>query len=586
MKLPNSVLDVTSGAVFVCHSDASGLHGAIVKNTGGRPNVLAQAESRAIDFTDALLEVTAGLKAEGQRVPKRAYLSTPSVVTGLLELPVNPSKPRPAQQMQELIRWELEAQIALGNDLWAIGAILSARGYITERDRETIGAGIERRIVGGQEEDQTLRFGEIAVRDGLATQRQLEECLVLQERLLLVDDEILCGWRPQTVMELDGAERHIWYACGIGRSLRSRWAAAFRNNGIRLERLYPALGAAFAAIDFSSNPEADRLLIEVQQEQIACLRGNEDFITGLRVERKSPDPVAVAAGMIRELQRQGTEALFVAGADARFAGLLSEQLGEPVQVLGGGGGGDEAEAGNAANPLLGIAMHVLKLGSQSHQVTLAATDPPAPVWKNKDFWRIAAAVAVVAAIGLFEIKSQIELADKEKELLRLDTSFSDELEHNKLLRSVAAKARAVQRAHEAQAMSLAGAEAELQMFRTVLFARQELAPNLLRAIRDAINAEVIIDAIIETGQASKIFDVTAWSLSDTAAQLFISKLDKTMRSLGLAVTGASVRRGRSRFDLEGYDVELRLITRALPDALEGAEGAAVEVGRAAGRGAK
>src|SRR5690606_15758175 len=100
--------------------------------------------------------------------------------SGLIELPVSPTKPRPAIQMQELIRWELEPLLMQCNMYWAAGQLLLRMGYLDEGQLKDVVERQQGKQKGSNGDNSAYsfkRFCELAIEMGYITQEQMHECL-------------------------------------------------------------------------------------------------------------------------------------------------------------------------------------------------------------------------------------------------------------------------------------------------------------------------------------------------------------------------------------------------------------------------
>lgn len=275
-----------------------GLRGALIQPSKAGVTLLAVAQSRTVDFTRAIGEVLDTLRHTQKRLPKRAILLTPSVVSAIVELPVSPLRPRSNEQMQELIRWELEGAITQQNKHWMIGSMLIERGYLTIEQRDEVLDELQlRQTQGGPQ--SLLRFGDLAVQLGLINRSQLEECFALQGKLVAVDDDLVYGWQPAEVprqglsddillsQEDDSDSSYAWLVSGMSQTVRRRWVGAFNLNHIHLESFYPTLGSAFSTLPIADDASAAWLL-EIHQEQLALLSGHKQVITTFQAAERQP----------------------------------------------------------------------------------------------------------------------------------------------------------------------------------------------------------------------------------------------------------------------------------------------------------
>ncbi len=538
-----------AGPVLAFESDGFRLRGALIKPRRGSPEVVGPYSSRSTDPINAISEILRQLKGQAGRLPKTVCLVSASAVGAIVDLPVTPDKPRPKAQMREMIRWELEPQFAQQNELWMIGAIMEGRGFLTRAQRHEIAVDLETQAAGGK---RLIRFGEMAVEKNFITREQLDECLMLREKLVVADDDIACGWQPIENEEMDGSIRVSWYVCGIGESIRKQWSAAFSRNGLRLAWIYPLAGTAFAALNHIAQPESQRILIQIQQEQITCIRGEADRIITFRSERRSVEDVAddPSIAICQEEMRPGIERVCLQAEDTAPAADLGQRLGREVMPL---------PEGNEV--LLGAGLHMMGLASSQLAVRLEASDPAPPLWKNPDVIRIAIAASVLLVIIGVEAGNRWRLVQFEGRLASLNQQFDETLTLNKALERTNREIQDLQEQIAVRQAELADYQTKLNIVENILLARRDRVPDILAAVQDSINEEVVLDSIEERKGTIENFTLAGWALSDTSGQLFISKLDRNLEALGLTVAEEKLRRGRSRLEMDGFVLELRIVPR-------------------------
>lgn len=331
------------GTVLVFHADGYNLHGALVHAGLSGQQVQAAASSAAIDCHNAVAEVAARLKQQGiKKLPRKVALVTSSAISALVELPVKADSPRTSGQMQELVRWELEPLYARQNEQWRIGGMLMGRGHLDQQQRQNVAEEYATQNMqhGGH---WSTRFGELAVDMGYVTQEQIEECLTLQERLVNLDDEIVCGWSPQEGEDdpdIDAIQTP-WLVAGVGRDYLQSWAKAFRRNSMTLEWIYPALGAGFANLEIQAG--SDVIYVDVGQEQMTVMHGRPGAVSNVRTEMLSEGRVLAEqiAGFCRDESGADTGKVYLNGSGSLLSELqhtLAPLLPQEVILLAEAGG--------------------------------------------------------------------------------------------------------------------------------------------------------------------------------------------------------------------------------------------------------
>ncbi len=130
--------------ILAVESNGFTLRAAVVCADGDEIRVRQVEESQKSDPYEALTEVIENL--DRAKIPASAILLVPEASAAILELPVDPKAPRPAAEMQELVRWELESQIVRNIGTAPIGEILVGRGYLTYEQVDVVCEEIDQRI--------------------------------------------------------------------------------------------------------------------------------------------------------------------------------------------------------------------------------------------------------------------------------------------------------------------------------------------------------------------------------------------------------------------------------------------------------
>ncbi|MBV1919777.1 MAG: hypothetical protein KUG73_03790, partial [Pseudomonadales bacterium] len=283
---------------------------AVVSAEADGVKMNAVASSDLTDNRAAVAQLIADLKAQVGRLPKQAAFISGGVVTGLLDLPVDPASPRPPAQMQELIRWELENFVADYNDLWTLGAVLSGRGYLDKQQRHDAAVELELRRAAGH---GLTRYGEIVIELGLATREQVDECLSLQEKLISHDESMSCGWALQPIVDDDGNESHAWLCCGVSEKKRKQWFSLFKQQGVHVDWFYPLHLSSLPLVIKRLEGEAHSLVLEQQPEQWVSYRVINGRVASMRVEasRDASLTTDVCANMLAEQLRPGIQKIFI-----------------------------------------------------------------------------------------------------------------------------------------------------------------------------------------------------------------------------------------------------------------------------------
>ncbi|RDE18309.1 hypothetical protein DV711_16745 [Motiliproteus coralliicola] len=544
-----------------------GLRGAVIQNGKQQANIRALAESRNIDFTRAVADVLDQLLQQHRRLPKRAILLTPSVVTALVQLPVSPLRPRSDEQMQELIRWELEGAISQQNKHWMIGSMLVERGYLTPDQRDEVVEQLQQRQTEGGPQS-LVRFGDLAVQLGFIDRDQLEECFTLQGKLISIDDDLVYGWQAsestregpsdEVLMseEEDNDSSHPWLVSGMSKTLQRRWIGAFNLNGLKLEAFYPVIGSAFAGLGQYCELELQYLL-EVQQEQLALVSGNRNTVAEILTTARSRGPVDLhqCLDLIGVLPSD-LNRLYISCSQAELQPELlqdlADHLGIDVQRFSAQSHHLELPARVPADALLALQ------GSINHhfghlpitrQSRISATETKSARWKS---WfqpkNLAVAASVLLVTGMFSFLGWMEWNTRyqTERLAALEAEFDRELKVKNQLQALYADSLKIKGAI---------ADSQQQSDLTLLLANeieanlgyrvQSLSP-LLKAIALALSPEIILGQILKQGDD---LSLEVLAPSSSSAQEYVARLSEFVQPVGYQVMNSNPKADSDDFRL-------------------------------------
>ncbi len=567
LKKLDSIKVGSAGSILACETDGFKLRGAVVTSSVTGMNIGLIVESRALDFRQAVDDLIAQLEEKGEKVPKKSILVTPSAVQALLELPVNPATPRPDQQMQELVRWELEPLFGQQNDIWSLGALLMGRGYINAQQRAAAVKEYHNRTEQGGKRIN-IPFGEVLLSMSQVTREQVDECLALQEKLILVNDDLICGWAPQITQEdLIGDEGELfrWHGVGAGRAMCTAWVKAFRANGISLDWIYPQLGCAFASLNESQTGRGEQMLLEIRQEQIAVFRGNGGELADVRtIQVTDGHPNADEIfGLIQDQLHPDVHTLYVFAPRLRtnkLAEYLSHRSGRKVMGI------DKASPSSKGSlaSLMGAAAHHLGRIPANTLARLKAQPPKPALWKRRELYPYAAAIAILLAVVGFDLSMHIERWKNEVRLVELDAQFEEKMALKKKVESQASEAMRLEKEIAKRSRTLTEVNKKNQIIENILIQRQKSVPGILRTLAKTSGDEIILDGLSESDKSPGI-RVTGWALTDTGAELFLNRLNQALEKWEMLVTDSQVVADRGRTGLDGYGIDLWLVPRINPE---------------------
>jgi len=556
--------------LIVIHHDGFSVQLAWVGPAARGHTVLASARSDIIDTGDALAEALERLRrALRGRVPRRAVLVTATAFAALVRLPVAPDRPRPAAQMAELVRWDLEPLFAQQAQRWSLGALLMGRGHLDAEARSEA-ARLLHEHEASSAARMTVRFGEAVEQLGHAERAAVESCLALQERLVRVDDELVCACVPQagtdTAPAQDGTGGGLWLACGMARSQRDEWLRACQHHGLTLSAIHPSLGTGFGALKHERG--RDTLYVDVEQEGYALVRGRADALAAYRVERVADGTLEDAAlvDACREELASSVGPVVVNAAPAlaaRLQALLGQALRRDVVQAAPPGAYAGAEAlAPAAVPAVQAAARTGRghtPGPVAHLGVPAARTKP---WRRRELLPHAVAAVLLLFLAGTEIYLRIATWRSEARLSALDREYEERLELKTLAESTLADTRALEQ-------QIAQTQTQIDAFERAiarmegLIARRREVQAVLETLEETIDDEVLI-SFVEQDARTEALSIGGWALSSTAAQLFISRLARAVRPIGLEVQNSRVVAGEGRLGAPGYELSARIVTENEP----------------------
>lgn len=596
-------------SLLVCETDGFSLRGAVLARSGNEVTVRYSAESRLPAMDQAVAELVDRLRSTGWR-GKKAVLLTPAVVPALLELPVDPGRPRAPEQMEELVRWEMEPMLMQHTTLWSVGRILVGLGYLTEEQARAV---IDMQQGRGRPDDQMevysfKRFGDLAIELGYINRQQLDECLVRQEWTKTEGEEVACGWAAQHGAGSGDDGGYRWLASAVSRTLMQRWVDVFARHGVSLGQLYPLAGCAAAVL---GGNEANRLLIEshggmatatvVRDGALAALHMQPEAlwmlleshaglvtatnlrdaaVTGFHMHQSSlSGPLEACLEAYHALTPPEPEVLWLAAVSAEagdLAGRLQEMLNRRICLL------PEAsdETGAGATPgMLGVARHALGLAGGGLCSEVRVAGPRKPLMQRVEARAAIAALVFLAILGAVETALQVRMdlvetrkARVDKEAATLDATVAS-------IKAEIDRIKQQQGVLQAKRNEVAQAEARAKFFGEELPRRSAFLQSLLGALEMSVTEEVVVDRIEEIPVARVAlqstlpsltpmippggFRVSAWALHENAAQQFVQAMKSAMSPWGMDIVEVSVVAQTGRLGLHGNAISLRIV-KALP----------------------
>jgi len=585
MKLQSLLNFGKNKSILVCETDGFLLRGAVYIQAGNELAVLQTAESQQADMADAVADVIKSLKGEGWEGGEAVLLS-PTVLSTVLELPVNPKKPRPLPQMNELVRWEAEPLLVQHMTQCSVGNLLIARGYMTKEQADAVMDLQQGRSnpAGGLELTEKFslrRFGDLAEELGYIKRSQLNACLAGQEWLKSDDEVIECGWSAQgEVSDIPGT--YHWQVSAVTKSLLQRWTTVFQIQGVTLKAMYPLVGTSASLLSDSSG-EDSQVLIESHAGMSFAMRTEGDNIAEQHLYLdSSKNSLARCLEGFHTLSTETKTTIYLSNWSVEGESLgeeLKSALDRDVVVIQSKSITDKASPG-----MMGAGLHYLGMGKTNWMSHVRLGGPLPAVWHRPDtrgglLLSIIVLLIIIAETILFVRGNMVEAHKQDVEqrwelidsaLKRINGDIKQVNERKKEL-----KEKQSDKQREQQRFVFFGEE---------LPERSALVQIVLGILQESVSDEIIIDSIDEYGKRVSFlpttpnykkdkrvevenFNLQAWALSETAAQQFIQKLKKSAEPWKLEILDSNVIGRSGPLGLEGFVVTLRIAKLVDPKVL-------------------
>lgn len=497
----------------------------------GVVEVSARAESRAAAPEAALGEVMARLG----RVPRACAVLSVEVVTGLVRLPIASPKERSADEIAQMLRWELEPVFAQQSSVPMLGEILEARGDLSPEQTERVLAEQRaRRGDAGVREARPERFGSVAQELGFVNDAQVADGLAIQARLARADKErYVCGWSAQPNSS-NGEGGSLWLAAGMPERARRWWCDQLAARGLKLFGVYPRFTTAAAAL----KPGADVSLIEVERNAVAHSVIRQGSLASLQILPVShAEPAELVCRELIEGAPPGATVVCGSRADPEWVSRLGAGvtlLDPPVTVAPG-------EAARLA-AVAGAARHAARCGPHGATAAVLAKEPGRPLRRRPVAWWaaavLAAALIVVGSKWLIEGSQRSALSELDEvkgPWLAIDREV-------RALRAQGADADALIREIELLQTERDELRARLKRLDKGARSRAKFVPGLLVALGRAKTSDVVVDRVVEERPGR--VRVEGRAMSEHAVQVFVRALAERVAALSLHIDDPEIRAER------------------------------------------
>ena len=536
--------------------DVAGMEAALLQP--GQETPLATASSRQGRFGTALDEVLRQLAvAHGVR-PRRVALAARHVLPTVSELPVLPDKPRRPEQMRELIQPDLEPVLAEFGSLWSMGAVLQARGYLSpeERERLTLEESVRR-----QNRASQLRYGEIAIEQGLIDRDALDECLDQQAALQNLDASLMAGWCGR----MD--DKHpLWLVCGVGMETFREWRTACARHKLALHAILPLSWLASEpppAVDTTGEGRHEKPVpcidLEIRVEEVVAILRRQGQVSATRSEaRIERTPTGDWIGRLIADWTAETRARlrlhFMDAADDHCGEALADDLGLST--------GHPCSIHYAGETRRNLWRNLWQAATTTtpQLPRLVPKELRGAWWKNHDLLRVAAIAAVLLVLAgaegvqryrLYQLQTTMhERQEREKKHAQL--AQQEALAGQKLM-ELAKELDSTRR----QLEPLVNDRARLNR---IVAMRVDL-PDLLYLLAQAVGSDAVMEEVHHDNTRSEgsAIQVVSWSPSYTGAQDFVNRMAVLARDKGYGVSQMEIRERKGRNNRNGHEVKFWLL---------------------------
>ncbi len=579
MNLSNILPFSNQSELLVCETDGFSLRAAVIKRNSDKVEIHQTANSQLSDMAEAVKEVIAQVKTDGWQGGK-AILLSPAVLSTLVELPVDPKKPRPMLQMQELLRWEVEPLLMQHTTRWTVGHLLVGQGYMSAEQAQTV-MDMQQGKANPTGEMQLTdklslrRFGELAEELGYIRRSQLTACLAGQEWLKSDDETIDCGWSEQgEVADVPGM--YGWLVSCVNKDLLNRWHAAFENQNVSLQAMYPLTGCSNA---LSKEAHKASAVIESHSGMAFITRfANDNIQSQYQYLNPEKSPVECCLESYHALNISSASAVELASWQADSQTIvteLHELLATEVTLLS-----NDYDLKVVSLGMIGASYHAFNLAGARRCADVRFGGPLLPNWQRPT----TRAAALMFCFFVLISGSELGLSLwKNKTLTHkqdIDERWRIIADANKRISAQIDQIDARKKLLQQQQDNQLKTQALLDFYSRDIPDRVALVQSILGILQNIVSDEVIINSLDELGKRATLtpvspqlpsadkrievesFNLKAWAISESAAQSFIQQLKHGLKPWNLEIRNPQVEARVGPLNLSGFTVVLRIIKLA------------------------
>lgn len=560
--------------VLVVESDGLMLRAAVINREGNKLVTHQHAMSSLLDPGLALAEVIQSIRADGWS-GNQAVLLTPAAMSSLIELPINPKKPKPLAQMQALIRWEAEPLLMQQQNQWSIGYLMIKQGLMTteqvnhirsiQQANKPAGMGI-----GAQQRSNFQRFGELALEHGYVDKERLNGFVQCQSWLRSDEEDIECGWQPQAAVK-DAPGIYNWLISCVYKSVINRWVDAFKSHGITLSKVFPLTGASNGLLKTNHQ---EQMLLEAGPGIVTTTALSKGHINQFQAHHSAAlETYDACLEAYHAASTDSIEEIWLSShgeSDHSLYQSLVEVFNKPVHFLSG------TDPATGVTPgMLGAASLVTGLSDETILVPVQVGGPKPPLIQRQEIQLAGVAAILLLVIVGAEITMHLQQTRLAEQKTVLDERAKTLDEAVKRITAINDQIEARKNLLKEQQTSQQRMEARMTFFGEELPERNMLLQAVLGTLQNALNDHIVINSIDEMGKRLPMvganqpvqsdvieldnFNIDAWSLSESAAQEFIQALKDAAATWNLIVRDVQILERSGPLSLDGYAVALSLV---------------------------
>lgn len=550
-----SFLSFSSGRILVLHTDGLCTTGAVFARARGKPEELARVTAVGSDPEATLTTIVLALKEAGTTVPKRVILASDRAALTHVELPVHPDQPRPYAEMRELARWESEMAFS---DLptWDLEAILVVTGAVSAQQDSRVREEIASRAalaLGGPDP----RYHDVALSMGVIDRSKRDMAVETLERLNQPVGEAGCGWVAVERKEHGDFGQHGWVLAAVIEAERTAWRQACQANKLVLTGFVPSWGLTdLAARDHIATTEDDpaddggpRLLLERHNGAMVLVNLIGTAVESIRLINLNRPDTTEHDMLHRILDGREQERLVAVGFSADALAVVRASIPQVMAL------DDRLKAVLAGAAAKGLALK----SATGWPPVVAPSEPKPPIWKSDSFHLVALVCLVVAGIGYFDISTRLRTAGATQSLEELEVKYDSRKLIADTIKTSIGEINAMQREIKHLRSEIADLERREDVANYLQSRRQDVVQGLLMALRRSIPKGVVMRELAESKKVPEVFTLTAWALTDIAAEKFIAQLNDALEPLGLVVADETVFREPGPQRMTGYGAQLRIV---------------------------